>query len=202
MRLCTLLFYGDYCYEKSGIAGPTNHCQELLVVEPSFSTYRIAAACTPSLRMHLLLCLLRHLFPTCTFDCYRTTEVLLYSKTALQPAFRTIVGDYSSYQMQGGAPREPEILTPLIQVLPTSFIPISRLFSILYRWNWFWRRRASQLSLPHHCQKLSLLQSTVSHAGTEYAEHIQIIITFAQEADNMIPTQDLYVPTGITYGSE
>ena len=30
----------------------------------------------------------------------------------------------------------------------------------------------------------------VSHAGTESAEHIQIIITSTQEADNMIPTQE------------
>ena len=29
----------------------------------------------------------------------------------------------------------------------------------------------------------------VSHAGTERAEHIRIIITSAQEADNMIPDQ-------------
>ena len=29
----------------------------------------------------------------------------------------------------------------------------------------------------------------VPHTGTEYSEHIQIIITSAQEADNVIPYQ-------------
>ena len=29
----------------------------------------------------------------------------------------------------------------------------------------------------------------LSHAGTERAEHIQIIITFTQKADNVIPEQ-------------
>ena len=39
----------------------------------------------------------------------------------------------------------------------------------------------------------------VSHAGTERAEHIQILIISMQEAYNMIPTQDqscgLYIST-------
>ena len=35
----------------------------------------------------------------------------------------------------------------------------------------------------------------VSHAGTERAEHIQIIITSAQDSDNVIPTLEKLLST-------
>ena len=41
-----------------------------------------------------------------------------------------------------------------------------------------------------------------SNAGTERAEHIQIMMTSAREADNVIPTQDRCITMDITYGSE
>ena len=34
-----------------------------------------------------------------------------------------------------------------------------------------------------------VIEQHVSHAGTEREEHIQLIITLAQEADNVIPHQ-------------
>ena len=37
----------------------------------------------------------------------------------------------------------------------------------------------------------------LSHAGTECAEYIHIIITSTQEADNVIPTSDRWIPYGL-----
>ena len=37
---------------------------------------------------------------------------------------------------------------------------------------------------------IPLIMGGGAHTGTEHAEHIQIIITSVQKADNMIPTED------------